>query len=164
MRENFLDEFKLYVHAFRCLVSLTAEAAETQRMISASTVGVSSPPIKSPEEAKYQKGTPVYLTDRAFLDMLQRDELEKKLQTILTTMRGYTAVCRRMQKAISDTALDDIELDLLGDCFFERCSYRHIAKMHFMSKVDLYVILLSIHIQWIYDFNISRFVGNQGIV
>ena len=117
------EEIKLFYRYQRQIPLLAESIAEIQSRLD--YYGLSSPVIKSAEEAKYQSGTRIY-TDAVLLDLFQRrDDAIAELQH----MREF---CGRVQKVLDQ--LHPEELEIIELRYKYGYSFRHLARIYYCSK------------------------------
>lgn len=101
------------------------------------TFGVSSPKIRSTEEAKYQRGTPIYSNARLLTLIEERD----RLQAEVTYKTGF---CARIQAMIDSADLSPEEMELLQYRYRDMYSLRLLGQMYCSNRTtineQLYVI------------------------
>ncbi|MBE6129572.1 MAG: hypothetical protein E7185_09885 [Erysipelotrichaceae bacterium] len=96
--------------------------------------GVSSPRIKSTEEAKYQTSPKVYTEDAVLQRMIRREEQQVKLQPLEIEYAMKRLFVIVMQKRIIKANLTDEERQLLWYRFFKRYPLRAIAMIMNSNK------------------------------
>lgn len=136
---NMVDtELRLYVQYLHDLIRLTEQMADVSALINlGDTYGVSSPRIKSTEEAKYQTSPKVYTEDAALTRMVEK---ELKIES-LAALRIETAMkrifCLRIQERICAADLSPKEMKILYLRYFQGLSLRVIAKMMWSNKDNI---------------------------
>lgn len=129
--ENELPLYWAYLDELR---DLAAKIADLQ--ISDETYGVSSPRIKSKDEAKYQSGTKVYLDDAALARMMRqesrRDQLVKAREEYVRKMYWCMTVMRKIMD------LTDEQKNIIWLHYGKGHSVRAIARMTYQSKDSVY--------------------------
>ncbi len=89
--------------------------------------GVSSPQIRSLEEAKYQRGTKIYSTVN-LLELIEKEDWYRAELTYKTTF------CERMEQMIEDADLTADEEELLHNRYGRGYSLRLLAMMDNSNK------------------------------
>lgn len=116
------------------LPRLFMQIYELKATISEEDYGVSSPRIKSIEEAKYQISPHVYMNDAALNRMVHREEQEIRLQPLEVEYAMKRIFVIMMQKRIINAALTDEERRLVWYRFFKGYPLRGIARVMNSNK------------------------------
>lgn len=136
---NMVDtELRLYVQYLHDLIRLNEQMADVSALINlGDTYGVSSPRIKSTEEAKYQTSPKVYTEDAALTRMVEK---ELKIES-LAALRIETAMkrifCLRIQERICAASLNDQERQIMYLRYFRKMSLRDIAVTMWSNKDNI---------------------------
>lgn len=108
--------------------------------IELSSFGLSSPTIRSKDEAKYQRGTQIYSTIPLLEKITEQDDYKSEYYDL-------NRRCLKIQKTL--VTLEDSEVDLLYLHIERGYSYRHIATMKFTNKDTIMQKLTAIYEKFI---------------
>ena len=130
-------ELRLYVQYLHDLVRLSEQMADAAALIGEDTYGVSSPRIKSTEEAKYQNSPKVYTEDAALSRMVQKELHIESLAGLRAEVAMKRVFCYKVQQRICAADLSPKEMKILYLRYFQRLSLRVIAKMMWSNKDNI---------------------------
>ena len=136
MCESTADyEMRLYARYLMEMNDLRARIADAETELDMDTFGVSSPRIKSAEEAKYRNSPKVYMEDEALKRMESRDRIEN---SVLPPLRIEFALkrifCYVIQKKLAAADLSDEDRTILYLRYFRGKSLREIAATLYGNK------------------------------
>lgn len=135
---NMIDtELRLYVQYLHDLVRLSEKMADVTALISEDTYGVSSPRIKSTEEAKYQNSPKVYTEDAALARMAKKETHVESLAALRIETAMKRIFCLQIQERICAADLSQKEMKILYLRYFQGLSLRVIAKMMWSNKDNI---------------------------
>lgn len=132
--ETIDSELKLYARYMYELVSLSDRMNDLQMMLSSSSYGVSSPWIKSIQEAKYKQSPKVYMEDAALNWIEDMDHIRKELKVLRMEYSLKRIFCLKMMEKICAADLDPEEIQILWLRYFKGMSLRGIAGEMWTNK------------------------------
>ena len=132
--ETIDSELKLYARYMYELVSLSDRMNDLQMMLSSSSYGVSSPRIKSIQEAKYKQSPKVYMEDAALNWIEDMDHIRKELKVLRMEYSLKRIFCLKMMEKICAADLDPEEIQILWLRYFKGMSLRGIAEEMWSNK------------------------------
>lgn len=130
-------ELRLYVQYLHDLVRLSEKMADVAALIGEDTYGISSPRIKSTEEAKYQTSPKVYTEDAALTRMAKKDAHVESLAALRIETAMKRIFCLQIQERICAADLSQKEMKILYLRYFQGLSLRVIAKMTWSNKDNI---------------------------
>ena len=135
-RINMVDtELRLYVQYLHDLAYLNEQMYEVATLIDhGDTYGISSPRIKSAEEAKYQTSPKVYTEDAALARVVEKELKIESLAALRVETSMKRIFCLQIQKRICVADLSQKEMKIMYLRYFRGLSLRVIAKMMWSNK------------------------------
>lgn len=129
-------ELRLYVSYLNTLVYNEEKIADLEAEIHNVNYGLSSPRIKSAEEAKFQTSPKVYMSDLP-LEIIDRVEKSRERLKIFVQSRDFKKrYCYYIAKKLC--TLSSEELELIGYHYFDNYSFRTIAEMYLSNKTTIF--------------------------
>ena len=121
-------EMRLYAKYLLEMNDLLARIADAEAEMDMDTFGVSSPKIRSAEEAKYQNSPKVYMEDEALKRMESRDRIKNSVLPPLRIEFSLKRIfCYEIQKKLAAADLSDEDRTILYLRYFRGKSLREIA-------------------------------------
>ncbi len=123
--ERVENEMRLYVTYLNDLCALCKEKSELKTQMLTDSYNVSSPRIKSSEEAKYKESPKVFTIDSMLNYIEKNTERQKKIEKLNAEIKFKMEFCNRMMSRIY--LLEDEEIEILGYRYFQCLTFREIA-------------------------------------
>ena len=144
--ETIEYELRLYAQYMKELPALYEKMADLYtRLASIPTSNVSSPRIKSVEEAKYQTSPKVHMEDAAIRLYERKEELLKDLEVIRIEYTMKRVFCTKIQEKLCAASLDPEQCRLLYYRFFMNMSLREIAEKMWRNKDSIRIKLIAVY-------------------
>jgi len=137
-------ELRLYVQYLHDLVRLSEKMADVAALIGEDTYGISSPRIKSTEEAKYQTSPKVYTEDAVLSRMAKKDAHAESLAALRIETAMKRIFCLQIQERICAADLSQKEMKILYLRYFQGLSLRVIAKMTWSNRESTRINLMKV--------------------
>ena len=129
-------ELKVYFDYLESLTALEERIADLEGRIANQTYGLSSPRIKSTDEAKYQTSPKVHLSDLPLELMDRIEKMQLTLGILKHDRRIKQEYCANMARKLCD--LKDDEKEIIALHYYDRYTMRSIAQFVCMSKTAVF--------------------------